>query len=181
MAIKVFEGLEFLNESLVLIFEHSHPVFKTFDILLLLPATLPGSLPGTNTRQMTTGTATARQQPGYIREPGAIETPQWAERVLRVKRTTDLDTDSGHAGPRTMHTFDEGQCRCSEKRYCNTDKLHLLPSDVKQTVANSKYLQEKNRTAWPNPTTVNFGTISCLLLKSVAVGKQQGFSGILKV
>lgn len=55
-AVKIFEGLEFLNESLVLVFKHSHTVFKTFDIFFLLPATLPGSFPGTNTRQMTTGT-----------------------------------------------------------------------------------------------------------------------------
>lgn len=55
MAIKIFEGLEFLNQSLVLVFKHRHTVFKTFDIFLLLPATLPGSLPGTNTRQVTTG------------------------------------------------------------------------------------------------------------------------------
>lgn len=53
MAIKIFEGLEFLNESLVLVFKHSHTIFKTFDIFFLLPATLPGSFPGTNTRQMT--------------------------------------------------------------------------------------------------------------------------------
>lgn len=45
MAIKVFEGLEFLNEGLVLIFKHSHTIFKTFDIFFLLPATLPGSFP----------------------------------------------------------------------------------------------------------------------------------------
>lgn len=56
MAIKIFEGLEFLNQSLVLVFKHSHTVFKTSDIFLLLPATLPGGFPGTNTRQMTTGT-----------------------------------------------------------------------------------------------------------------------------
>lgn len=53
MAIKIFKGLEFLNESLVLVFKHSHTIFKTFDIFFLLPATLPGSFPGTNTRQMT--------------------------------------------------------------------------------------------------------------------------------
>lgn len=65
MAVKVFEGLEFLNEGLVLVFEHSHTVFKTFDILLLLPATLPGGFPGTNTRQMTTGT-TCRHSPDQL-------------------------------------------------------------------------------------------------------------------
>ena len=53
MAIKIFKGLEFLNESLVLVFKHSHTIFKTFDIFFLLPATLPSSFPGTNTRQMT--------------------------------------------------------------------------------------------------------------------------------
>lgn len=56
MAIKIFEGLEFLNEGLVLVFKHSHAVFKTLDIFFLLPATLPGSFPGTNTRQVTRGT-----------------------------------------------------------------------------------------------------------------------------
>lgn len=65
MAIKVFEGLEFLNESLVLVFKHSHTVFKTFDIFLLLPATLPGGFPGTNTRQMTTGT-TRQDHPEWL-------------------------------------------------------------------------------------------------------------------
>lgn len=67
MAIKVFEGLEFLNEGLVLIFKHSHTIFKTFDIFFLLPATLPGSFPGTNTRQMTTGT-TSQHNPEWLRE-----------------------------------------------------------------------------------------------------------------
>lgn len=67
MAIKIFEGLEFLNESLVLVFKHSHTVFKTFDIFFLLPATLPGSFPGTNTRQMTTGT-TSQHSPERLRE-----------------------------------------------------------------------------------------------------------------
>lgn len=64
MAIKIFEGLEFLNESLVLVLKHSHAIFKTFDILLLLPATLTSSFPGTNTRQMTIGKGTAQWQPG---------------------------------------------------------------------------------------------------------------------
>lgn len=62
MTIKIFEGLEFLNESLVLVFKHSHTIFKTFDIFFLLPATFSGSFPGTNTRQMTTGTATVWQR-----------------------------------------------------------------------------------------------------------------------
>ena len=60
MAIKIFEGLEFLNEGLVLVFKHSHAVFKTLDIFFLLPATLPGSFPGTNTRQVTRGTISQR-------------------------------------------------------------------------------------------------------------------------
>lgn len=62
MTIKIFEGLEFLNESLVLVFKNSHTIFKTFDIFFLLSATFSGSFPGTNTRQMTTGTATTRQR-----------------------------------------------------------------------------------------------------------------------
>lgn len=62
MTIKIFEGLEFLNESLVLVFKHSHAIFKTFDIFFLLSATFSGSFPGTNTRQMTTGTATIWQR-----------------------------------------------------------------------------------------------------------------------
>lgn len=62
MTIKIFEGLEFLNESLVLVFKHSHTIFKTFDIFFLLSATFSGSFPGTNTRQMTTGTATIWQR-----------------------------------------------------------------------------------------------------------------------
>ena len=43
--VKFFERLEFLNEGLVLVLEHGHPVLKTLDVLLLLPPTLPGRLP----------------------------------------------------------------------------------------------------------------------------------------
>jgi hypothetical protein len=67
MAIKIFEGLELLNEGLVLVFKHGHTIFKTFDIFFLLPATFPGSFPGTNTRQMTTG-MTFQHNPEWLNE-----------------------------------------------------------------------------------------------------------------
>ena len=44
MAIKVFECLQFFYESLILVLKDSDSVFKTLDILLLLPPTLFGSL-----------------------------------------------------------------------------------------------------------------------------------------
>lgn len=81
MAIKIFEGLEFLNEGLVLVFKHSHAVFKTLDIFFLLPATLPGSFPGTNTRQVTRGTTSQRspeRPPGPNRQ--AVLGQLWTER-----------------------------------------------------------------------------------------------------
>lgn len=64
MAIKVFEGLEFLNESLVLIFKYGYTIFKAFDIFFLLPAAFSSGFPGTNTRQMTTQSATRQRKPG---------------------------------------------------------------------------------------------------------------------
>lgn len=42
VAVQVFEGFEFLDKGFVLVFQHSHAVFETLDILFLLPATLPG-------------------------------------------------------------------------------------------------------------------------------------------
>ena len=45
MAIKIFEGLEFLNEGLVLVFKHSHAVFKTLDIFFLSTSTFFSSFP----------------------------------------------------------------------------------------------------------------------------------------
>lgn len=44
MAIKVFECLQFFYESLILVLKNCNSVFETFDILLLLPPTLFGSL-----------------------------------------------------------------------------------------------------------------------------------------
>lgn len=81
MAIKIFEGLEFLNESLVLIFKHSHTIFKTFDIFFLLPATLPGSFPRTNTRQMTTRKPPSTIQSGSVNicPPSPQSTANWSE------------------------------------------------------------------------------------------------------
>ena len=46
VAVQVFEGLELLDERLVLVLQHGHAVLQTLDVLLLLPAALPGSLPG---------------------------------------------------------------------------------------------------------------------------------------
>ena len=43
--VKFFEGLELLNEGLVLVLEHGDPVLKTLDVLLLFPPALPGRLP----------------------------------------------------------------------------------------------------------------------------------------
>lgn len=44
MAIKVFECLQFFYECLILVLKDSDSVFKTLDILLLLPPTLFRSL-----------------------------------------------------------------------------------------------------------------------------------------
>lgn len=44
VAIKVFECLQFFYESLILVLKDSDSVFKTLDILLLLPPALFGSL-----------------------------------------------------------------------------------------------------------------------------------------
>jgi len=45
VAVQVFEGFEFLDEGFVLVLQHGHTVLQTLDVLLLLPATLPGRLP----------------------------------------------------------------------------------------------------------------------------------------
>lgn len=44
VAVEVLKGFEFLYQGLVLVLQHSHTVLQTLDILLLLPATLPGRL-----------------------------------------------------------------------------------------------------------------------------------------
>lgn len=44
MTIKVFKCLQFFYECLILVLKDSDSVFKTLDILLLLPPTLFGSL-----------------------------------------------------------------------------------------------------------------------------------------
>lgn len=46
MAVNVLQSLQLFNQGLVLVFQHGNPVFQTFDVLLLFPATLAGSLPG---------------------------------------------------------------------------------------------------------------------------------------
>lgn len=113
MAIKVFEGLEFLNEGLVLIFKHSHTIFKTFDIFFLLPATLPGSFPGTNTRQMTTGT-TSQHNPewlqGHLSPPFTQSTANQSEESytkLPTKRTLVLSEPNGKQNWKTFLIIEE--------------------------------------------------------------------------
>ena len=45
VAVQVFECFQFLDKGFVLVFQHGHAVLQTLDVLLLLPATLPGRLP----------------------------------------------------------------------------------------------------------------------------------------
>lgn len=45
VAVQVFEGFQFLDERFVLVLQHGHAVLQTFDVLLLLPATLARRLP----------------------------------------------------------------------------------------------------------------------------------------
>lgn len=98
MAIKIFEGLEFLNESLVLVFKHSHTIFKTFDIFFLLPATLPGSFPGTNTRQMTTGTAFQHN-------------PQWVSALLPPELNSQSILGKDCTKPHNKHNQAHAFCK----------------------------------------------------------------------
>ncbi|MEQ2195380.1 hypothetical protein XENOCAPTIV_011960 [Xenoophorus captivus] len=42
------EGSELIYESLVLLLQHGHAVFKASDVLLLLSPTFPRSFPGSN-------------------------------------------------------------------------------------------------------------------------------------
>lgn len=45
LTVKLLEGLEFINEGLVLIFKDSHAVFQTLDVLFLLTPALLGCIP----------------------------------------------------------------------------------------------------------------------------------------
>lgn len=50
MAVDVLERFQLLDQGLVLVFQHGHPVLQAFDVLLLLPAALAGRLPGGESR-----------------------------------------------------------------------------------------------------------------------------------
>lgn len=45
MAVELLEGLELVDECLVLVLQYGHPVLQTLDVLLLLATTLLGCVP----------------------------------------------------------------------------------------------------------------------------------------
>lgn len=45
VAVNVLQGFQLFNQRLVLVFQHGHAVFQTFDVLFLFPATLACRLP----------------------------------------------------------------------------------------------------------------------------------------
>lgn len=51
VAVNVLQCFQLFNQGLVLVFQHSHAVFQTFDVLFLFPAALASCLPGEGKRK----------------------------------------------------------------------------------------------------------------------------------
>lgn len=76
VAVNVLQRFQLFNQGLVLVFQHGHAVFQTFDILFLFPAALTGCFPAEERR---------RRRVRNVVESGFIRFPLFVMSTLKGK------------------------------------------------------------------------------------------------